>query len=234
MTLVALVVLMFLVDATSTEWAHHLPLWFTDAFEQITNAGLSGWFLIPSGVIVLCLAVVASPSLSRMTRGVLEALAARFGFLFIAVALPGLFDDAIKGLIGRARPYVDIPGDPFTYKPFTWRPEFASMPSGHSTTAAALAFAIGAMWPRTRWVMWLYALVIMFSRVVVLAHHPSDVVAGALVGAAGAALVRRWFAARGLVFSARDLSAYPGPSLRRIKVAIGRAICWNWREARGP
>ena len=49
--------------------------------------------------------------------------------------------------------------------------------------------------------MWLYALVIMFSRVVVLAHHPSDVIAGALVGAVGAALVRRWFAARRLVFS---------------------------------
>lgn len=230
-TLVVVVVLMFLVDEASTEWAHHLPLWFTDAFEKITNAGLSGWFLIPSGVIVLCLAALALPSLPRMTRGALEALAARFGFLFIAVALPGLFDDAIKGLIGRARPYIDIPGHPFTFRPFTWRPEFASMPSGHSTTAAAAAFAIGSMWPRTRWVMWLYALIIMFSRVAVLAHHPSDVVAGALVGAVGAALVRRWFAARGLVFSARDLAAYPGPSLRRIKAAIGRAVCRHWREA---
>jgi membrane-associated phospholipid phosphatase len=234
LTLAAVIALMFLVDAASTDWARDLPLWFTDAFEQITNAGLSGWFLTPSGVIVLCLAALASPSLPRMTRGVLGALAARFGFVFIAVALPGLFDDAIKGLIGRARPYADIPGDPFTYKPFTWRPEFASLPSGHSTTAAAVAFAIGAMWPRTRWAMWLYALVIMFSRVVVLAHHPSDVVAGALVGVVGAALVRRWFAARRLVFSAHDLSAYPGPSLRRIKAAIGRAVCKAWGDARRP
>jgi membrane-associated phospholipid phosphatase len=224
LTLAAVVALMFLIDAKATDWARHLPHWFTDAFEQITNGGQSGWFLIPSGVIVLCLAALASPSLPRMTRGVLGALAARFGFLFIAVALPSLFDTTIKRLIGRARPYADINGNPFTYEPFTWRSEFASLPSGHATTAAAAAFAIGAMWPRTRWVMWLYALVIMFSRVVVLAHHPSDVVAGALVGTVGAALVRRWLAARRLVFSA-NLSVHAGPSLRRIGAALVRAVC---------
>jgi membrane-associated phospholipid phosphatase len=59
---------------------------------------------------------------------------------------------------------------------------------------------------------------------VVLAHHPSDVIAGALVGAAGAFLVRRWFAARRLVFHARDLRAYPGPSWRRIKAAFREAV----------
>ena len=66
--------------------------------------------------------------------------------------------------------------------PFVWRPEYASMPSGHATTAASAAIAIGAIWPRARGVMWFYALTIMFSRVVVLAHHPSDVIAGAFYG----------------------------------------------------
>jgi undecaprenyl-diphosphatase len=68
--------------------------------------------------------------------------------------------------------------------------------------------------------MWLYALAIMFSRVVVLAHHPSDVLAGALVGAGGAFLVRRWFAARRLLFRPSDLRPFPGPSYRRIKAAF--------------
>jgi membrane-associated phospholipid phosphatase len=71
----------------------------------------------------------------------------------------------------------------------------------------------------------------MFSRVVVLAHHPSDVVAGALVGTVGAALVRRWFAARRLVFSPK-LSVYAGPSLRQIGAAVARAACWPWKKAR--
>ena len=42
---------------------------------------------------------------------------------------------------------------------------------------------------------------IALSRVVVTAHYPSDVVAGAIVGAIGALLVRDWFAARRLGFA---------------------------------
>jgi len=105
--------------------------------------------------------------------------------------------------------------------PFVWRPDYASMPSGHATTSVAAAIAIGAVWPRLRVPMWLYAVLIMLSRIFVLAHHPSDVVAGALTGAVGAYLMRRWFAARRLVFCARDLRPYPGPSWRRIKAALG-------------
>jgi undecaprenyl-diphosphatase len=46
-----------------------------------------------------------------------------------------------------------------------------------------------------------YAVMIGCSRLVLLAHHPSDVVAGALIGVVGAMLVRYWFAARGLCFA---------------------------------
>jgi undecaprenyl-diphosphatase len=68
--------------------------------------------------------------------------------------------------------------------------------------------------------LWAYALTIALSRVVLLAHFASDVVAGALVGVLGAWLVRDGFAARRLGFViGRDgsVAALPGPSLRRIK-----------------
>jgi membrane-associated phospholipid phosphatase len=222
--LMVIVASMFLFDTAASDWARRLPLWFTAAFEALTNLGLSGWFLFPFGFILLCLAAVTSPALPRLTQGVLAALAVRFGFLFLAIGAPGLFVTIVKRLIGRARPYVGSYDDPFAYMPFIWRPEYASMPSGHATTAASAAIAIGAIWPRARGVMWLYALIIMVSRVVVLAHHPSDVIAGALVGALGALLVRRWFAARRLTFSAADLRAYPGPSFSRITAAIGEIV----------
>ena len=60
------------------------------------------------------------------------------------------------------------------------------MPSGHATTAFAALVAIGAIFPQARALMWIYAVLIALSRVVVTAHHPSDVIAGAIVGAAGA------------------------------------------------
>jgi len=222
--LIAVVVSMFLYDAAATDWALHLPQWVRNDFEEITNFGLGGWFLFPFGFIILCLAVLQNPAPPRLTQGVLTTLAARFGFLFLAIGVPGLFVTIVKRLIGRARPSVGGHDDPFAYMPFIWRPEYASMPSGHATTAVAAAIAIGAIWPRTRWVMWLYALIIMVSRVIVIAHHPSDVIAGALVGAAGAFLLRRWFAARRLVFCPRDLRPYPGPSLRRITAALREAV----------
>jgi undecaprenyl-diphosphatase len=223
-TLVVAVISMFAFDTAASTWANHEPYWFRDAFEKITDFGLSGWFLFPFGFGVLCLAAIISPALSYMSRGVLLALAARFGFLFLAIGIPGLFVTIVKRLIGRARPYVGNFDDPFAYRPFIWRPEYASMPSGHSTTAVAAAIAMGAVWPRSRPIMWLYAIVIMLSRIFVMAHHPSDVIAGALTGAVGAFLLRRWFAAHRLVFCVRDLSAYPGPSLRRIKAALHEAF----------
>lgn len=221
-TLYVIVASMFALDAAASEWAGHEPGWFRGLFEKITNFGLSGWFLIPFAAVVLFLAAVVSPALSRRSQVVLTALAARFGFLFLAIGVPGLFVAIVKRLIGRARPFVGAGGhdDPFLYRAFVWRPDYASMPSGHSTTAVAAAIAIGAVWPRSRPVVWLYAVAIMASRVFVLAHHPSDVMAGALTGAVGAFLVRRWFAARRLVFRARDLRAHPGPSWRRISAAL--------------
>ncbi len=220
LTAAVIVASMFLLDTAAIEWAHHLPLWLTDEADEITNFGQSGYFLYPLGFMLLGLAAIWAPSRPSMTQGVLAVLAARLGFLFVAIALPSLFATTIKRMIGRARPYVGNHDDPFAYMPFIWRAEYASMPSGHATTAAAAAIAIGAVWPRLRRVMWLYALIIMATRVVIAVHHPSDVLAGALVGVVGALLIRRWFAARRLVFYASDLRPYPGPSWWRLKAVV--------------
>lgn len=222
-TVAAIVGAMFVIDTTAIEWALHLPPWLVDEANEITNFGLSGYFLYPLGFMLLALAAVWTPSLPRRTQATLAALTARFGFLFLAIALPGLFATIVKRMIGRARPYVGSYDDPFAYMPFIWRADYASMPSGHAATAAAAAVAIGAIWPRMRVVMWLYALTILSTRVIIGVHHPSDVIAGALVGVVGALLVRHFFAARRLVFCAGDLRPYPWPSRKRIK-ALARDV----------
>jgi membrane-associated phospholipid phosphatase len=224
LTIAAVIASMFFPDTAASEWALNLPRWFADPFQTITKLGLSGWFLYPLGAMLLALAAVRSPALPRFSQGVLAALGVRFGFLFLAIGAPGLFVTIIKRLIGRARPLVGGHDDPFLYMPFIWRPAYAAMPSGHATTAVAAAIAIGAIWPRIRWVMWLYALLIMLSRVVVLAHHPSDVIAGALVGVVGALMVRRHFAARRLGFCPRDLEPYSWPSFNRIRAAARHVV----------
>jgi undecaprenyl-diphosphatase len=157
---------------------------------------------------------------------VLDALMVRVGYLFLAIAVPGVFVNIVKHIFGRARPMVGGTLDPYLFNPFSWPADYASLPSGHAATAFSALVAFGILWPRARTVMWIYALLIAASRVVVTAHFPSDVLSGALVGVAGALLVRRWFALRGLGFSiGQDGILYqkPGPSLRRIK-SVARAL----------
>ncbi len=219
-TLAIVIFCMVFIDSAASDWARHQPQWFRNIFERITDFGLSGWFLFPCGFILLCLAAIITVTMPRLSQGVLLAVAARFGFVFLAVGVPGLFVAIVKRMIGRARPYAGGADDPLVFRPFIWRPQYSSLPSGHATTAVAAALAIGALWPRLRGVMWAYAVIIMASRIIVLAHHPSDVIAGALTGAAGVFVLRRWFASRRLLFCPGDLRRQPGPSLRRIIAAL--------------
>jgi undecaprenyl-diphosphatase len=215
------------IDSRAIVAVRHLPDWLISAFDEVTDFGKSVRFLVPIGLALAAVAVLASPALSLMSQRVLAAIAVRLGYLFLAVALPGLLVTVIKRLIGRARPLVEGAADPFLYRPLGWAVEYASFPSGHAVDACAIAAAVGALWPRMRLLMWTYAGMIALSRVVLTAHFPSDVVAGAVVGAVGALLVREWFASRGLAFihgADGRIRPLPGPSFNRIKRVAGRLV----------
>jgi undecaprenyl-diphosphatase len=211
-------------DAPTIVAVGRLPVSVVDLFNFLTDFGTSDWLLVPVGVTLLGLAALVTPALTHVSRLIVTACAVRLGFVFAAIALPGLFATVIKRLIGRARPFIAGDADPFHFVPFGWRPDYASLPSGHATNVFAALVAIGLVSPRLRLPMLTYALVIAASRVVVLAHHPSDVIAGAFVGSVGALLVRDWFAGRRLGFAIDadgNVRALPGPSLHRLK-AVAR------------
>lgn len=216
---------MAFVDAPTTNAVARMPRWLVSFFDDITDYGKSGWFLWPLGILFLFLAALP-PVLPRFGQLVLASIMVRVGFLFAAIAVPGLFVTTVKRMIGRARPLVTGHADPFAFSPFIWRSEYASFPSGHATTAFAVLVAFGTLWPRARTACLIYALLIVVSRIVVTAHYPTDVLAGALVGTVGALMVRRWFALRRLGFSIGPDGVphtYPGPSWRRIK-SVGRGL----------
>lgn len=220
-----IVALMVTVDADAITAARQLPYSVHAVFGFITDFGKSGWFLWPIAAVLVVLCVVTTPRLGRVAGSVAAALAVRLTFVFVAIGAPGLFAAIVKNMIGRARPFVGGSANPFLYHPFDWKPAYASFPSGHSTTAVAAAIAIGALWPGSRPYVWLYAVVIMASRIIITAHHPSDVVGGAAVGAVGAMLVCKWFAARRLAFAVGPdgrPEAMPGPSWRRLKAVAAR------------
>lgn len=210
---------MLLIDAPVTSAVPRLPRWLISAFDWFTDFGKSAWLLWPLGIVFLTLAALPR-KLSRVSRAVLAAVMVRVGFLFVAVALPGLFASIVKNMIGRARPGVGGSLNPSLFDPFHWTPAYAGLPSGHATAAFAALAAFGMLWPRARTALLIFALLIAASRIIVTAHYVTDVASGALVGIIGVLMVRRYFALRRLGFSVGTdgaLHQFPGPSLRRIK-----------------
>ncbi|WP_407122410.1 phosphatase PAP2 family protein [Bradyrhizobium sp. STM 3561] len=168
----------------------------------LTDFGKDEYVLSVLGAALVALAFVAA-GMHGSRRALLLGFGTRLQFMFLSVAVSAFVAEILKYLIGRGRPFVGGQANPFNFIPFEGTGAYASLPSGHAVAAFALAFAVSALWPRLRLFMFTYAIVILLTRLVLLAHHPSDVVAGALVGMVGAMAVRYWFAARRLGFAIR-------------------------------
>jgi membrane-associated phospholipid phosphatase len=214
-----IIVSMLALDAAEIGWMpkRGTPnLWPIRILTDFGKAAYVLWLLLALLVIV----ALVSPRLKGTSRSLLLGLGTRLQFLFVAVLVPVLVGEVIKWMVGRGRPFVGSEPYAFNFSHFAGSEAYASFPSGHAITAAALVFAVAAVWPQARLAMIVYAVVIVLTRLVLLAHHPSDVVAGALVGVVGAMSVRYWFAARRLGFAiSRDgiIMPLPGPSLGHLK-----------------
>ena len=214
-----IIVLMVVFDRTEIQL---MPARGTPALWPIrilTDFGKDENVLSVLGGALIVLALVAA-AMHGTRRTLLLGFGTRLQYLFLSVALSVFVTEILKYLIGRGRPFVGGKADPFNFIPFEGTGAYASLPSGHAATAFALAFAVSALWPRLRVFMFTYAIVIILTRLVLLAHHPSDVTAGALVGMVSAMAVRYWFAARRLAFAIRadgTIVPLPGPLPGRLK-----------------
>jgi membrane-associated phospholipid phosphatase len=215
----AIIVLMYAIDAWEIS---QMPkrgtpsLWW---LRILTDFGKDEYVLSVLGGLLIAVAIVA-PALRGIQRALLLGLGTRLQFIFLAVAVSNLVTEVLKYCIGRGRPFVGGEANAFHFSHFAGNPAYYSFPSGHATTAFALALAVSAVWPQARVAMAIYALIIAMSRLVLLAHHPSDVVAGAMVGIVGAVFVRYWFAARRLGFAIQrdgSIVSLVGPSSGRLK-----------------
>jgi membrane-associated phospholipid phosphatase len=187
-------------------------------FRILTDFGKDNYVVLLLAVLLLAVALVA-PAMSGPAERRLFAIGLRLQFMLLAISVPLVVGELVKWTAGRGRPFVGGQANAFNFTPFAATEAHDSFPSAHAITAFALALAIVAIWPRWRGLMLAYALLIAFTRLVLLAHHPSDVVAGATIGIIGVMGVRYWFAARGLGFAIDDrgvISPVPGGSLKGV------------------
>ena len=138
---------------------------------------LSAWWM-KSLVIA---AVGAAADLRRRPRALpLTPLLAALAFWAASLAT-----SALKDVVGRARPTLAEPG----LHALIAVPGDASFPSGHASTAFAAAGVVAALHPGLRAGVLSLAALIALSRVYLGVHYPLDVLAGAALGIAIAAVV---------------------------------------------
>ena len=104
-----------------------------------------------------------------------------------ATLLPHL----LKSIFDQKRPdrlmvRAHLRGVPFSGKPLD------AFPSGHAIHVGALASAAAVLPPAKRNLAWSIGAVLVLTRIVLLAHWTSDVIAGLAIGAAVERLLRRW------------------------------------------
>lgn len=142
-----------------------------------------------------------APALAGIFFTILFALlrrpvvAAKILFVTLTCEFAGLVAIIARMFAGRTRPSATVPqGFYGVWHNGHWligNHEFASFPSGHSATAAGLAAAAWLMHRGWGAVVALYALMVMWSRIALGAHHFSDVVASTVLAIPLAMLSRK-------------------------------------------
>ncbi|MGH2914466.1 MAG: phosphatase PAP2 family protein [Solirubrobacteraceae bacterium] len=129
-------------------------------------------------LVVVCLLARGERWASVRRAAVAAGLSAGLGLL-IAKLITEVYD--------RPRPFV---AHPRAVHLFISHARDASFPSDHSTAAMAIAVAIllrrKSWWG---WICFVFALLLMFGRVAVGFHYPTDVLGGAAIGALCALLL---------------------------------------------
>lgn len=183
-TIVLIVFSYFYLDQTAAWWCHeNISESYKKIFQIITEFGNSIYYLIGFSLAFLLFHFLwKKPEWANIS-----------GFLFASVAISGIVGDIIKVIAGRYRPSELFEHGEYGFTFFHIHRAMTSFPSGHTVTVFSLAMAVTYFWPKWSLLVWICALLIGISRVVINAHYPSDIIAGVFIGVFSTLLLIRYY-----------------------------------------
>ena len=145
------------------------------------------WLLTESGNVFVMLPFSIVLLIIRKTR--------KIGMiLLILLVLSSLITGYVKCGVDRDRPFLDWLGSELPFEVETdsfslfceGRSWTAGFPSGHAARSAMFAFVmvyvLSEKFPRGVHLIWIYPILMSFSRIYVLQHYPLDVIGGFVLG----------------------------------------------------
>jgi membrane-associated phospholipid phosphatase len=196
---VASVLLFLFSDHSVAEAAQAIPSEYQRVFFLIGSLGQAVFYLVlgPSVYVALCWA--AAQARFSVHAESLRLWRRRVQYLVSSVLISGVLTDLLKVLCGRPRPhfYLEHGLDSFMF--LCTSASMWSFPSGHATTIFAAMTVCYFLDPRRGYLWFSLATLVSISRVLVGAHFPSDILAGAFLGTVTSILLRDYFRHRHLL-----------------------------------
>ncbi len=100
---------------------------------------------------------------------------------FLGATLAGLFDDCFRLTLGRPRPDAHVP-DGFYGLACAFQSRYQSFPSGHAAAVFGTAISLLFVCRPLGIVTTIYALAVVWARMELNRHYPSDVAVGSVIG----------------------------------------------------
>jgi membrane-associated phospholipid phosphatase len=179
-----------------------------------TDLVRSQWYLVPAVLLIIIAGLADWGEPDSGARRVWSSIYAQAVFVLVGVGGALLTTNIFKIIFGRARPVLFDQFGHLHLQPFTLAYDYASFPSGHSTTAAALTVILMTWLPRFRWLFLAAGLFMAATRIAAEAHYPSDTVGGFAVGFLFTLALARWLAAHGMAFRTEAGTLLPVPRFR--------------------
>lgn len=193
-----------------------------------TDVAKTYTILVPTLLVLIAALLVDWRSLRPRARLLGLHWSALSAYLLLSVAATEIVLTVLKYATGRARPSLFLEVGAFHFDPLMFHFRYASFPSGHSGTAGSATMALALLFPQLRLPLLVLALWLATTRIFVVAHYPSDAIAGLMIGAWLAYVMALVFARHGLLFNAVDGRL---PRRRRLYL-VPRWLRDRWRGLR--